>query len=61
MEGCFPLHLELISSREPQLMSGSSKLFASIGGIWRRKLGRSFLLGCEFTQGYLEFKDVYLN
>ena len=46
--GMFPLHLELIFSRELQLMSGSSELLASIGGIWtkRGKLWRS----CFFCQ-----------
>ncbi len=55
--------VELIFSWELQLMSGSSELLASIGGIWRGKLGRScwlFLSECEFTQGCLEFKHVYL-
>lgn len=64
VEGCFLLHLELIFSWEPQLMSGSSELLASIGGIWRGETGRScwrfFCRSVEFTQGYLEFKDVYL-
>lgn len=40
VEGCFLLRLELIFSRELQLMSGSSKLLALIGGIWKRELGR---------------------
>lgn len=53
MEGCFLLHLELIFSREPQLMSGSSELSASIGGIWQEEVGEKLLTVLRVHTGIL--------